>query len=136
MLARMAVGRRMIDRKRELAAKSLKLEAAARTDPLTGLPNRRAIEEWALRQLRGAARHGFSLWVVVGDIDNFKVINDSFGHDAGDIVLQTFAAVLRGNTRSSDDCGRLGGDEVLMGSTHAEPEGGGATVKRVRAQFT
>src|SRR5260370_2684328 len=92
MLARMGVGRRIIDLNRELAAKSLKLEAAARTDPLTGLPNRRAIEEWALRQLRGAARHGFSLWVVVGDIDNFKVINDSFGHDAGGIGLQTFAA--------------------------------------------
>jgi diguanylate cyclase (GGDEF)-like protein len=135
MLARMAVGRRIIDLNRELAAKSLKLEEAARTDPLTGLPNRRAIEEWALRQLRGAARHGFSLWVVVGDIDNFKMINDTFGHDAGDIVLQTFAAVLRKNTRSSDICGRLGGDEFLAVITHAEAAGVEATVERFREQF-
>jgi two-component system chemotaxis response regulator CheY len=135
MLARMAVGRRIIDLNRELAAKSLKLEEAARTDPLTGLPNRRAIEEWALRQIRGAARHGFSLWVVVGDIDNFKVINDTFGHDAGDIVLQTFAAVLRKNTRSSDICGRLGGDEFLLVIAHAEAAGVEATVNRFREQF-
>jgi diguanylate cyclase (GGDEF)-like protein len=135
MLARMGVGRRIVDLHRELAAKSLKLEEAARTDPLTGLPNRRAMEEWALRQLRGAARHGFSLWVAVGDIDNFKTINDTFGHDAGDIVLQTFAAELRKNTRASDICGRLGGDEFLLVITHADAEGVRATVDRFRAQF-
>src|SRR5580692_11681546 len=90
MLARVGVGRRIIDLNRELAAKSMKLEEAARTDPLTGLPNRRAIEEWAFKQLRGAARHGFSLWVVVADIDSFKTINDTFGHHAGDIVIKTF----------------------------------------------
>src|SRR4029077_201273 len=77
MLARIGVGRRIIDLNRELAAKSQKLEQAARTDPLTGLPNRRAIEEWAARQVRGAARHGFPLWVALGDIDNFKSINDT-----------------------------------------------------------
>jgi two-component system cell cycle response regulator len=135
MLARMGVGRRIIDLNRELAAKSLKLEEAARTDPLTGLPNRRAIEEWALRQLRGAARHGFSLWVVVGDIDNFKSINDTFGHGAGDIVLQTFAGVLKKNTRASDICGRLGGDEFLLVITHVGSEGVEMTVNRFREQF-
>ncbi len=135
MLARMGVGRRIIDLHRELAAKSLRLEEAARTDPLTGLPNRRAMEEWALRQLSGAVRHGYPLWVIVGDIDNFKTINDTFGHDAGDIVLQTFAAVLRKNTRSSDICGRLGGDEFLLVITHAEGGGVEATVNRFREQF-
>jgi two-component system, cell cycle response regulator len=135
MLARVEVGRRIIDLNRELAEKSLKLEEAARTDPLTGLPNRRAIEEWALRQLRGAARHGFPFWVVVGDIDNFKTINDTFGHDAGDIVLQTFAGVLKKNTRASDICGRLGGDEFLLVLTHVQPESVEAAVNRFRGQF-
>ncbi len=74
-----------------------------------GLSNRRAIEEWASKQLRGAARHGFPLWVIVGDIDCFKTINDTFGHDAGDTVLTQFAEILRKNTRASDICGRLGG---------------------------
>ncbi len=135
MLARIGVGRRIIDLNRELAAKSLKLEEAARTDPLTGLPNRRAIEEWAARQLRGATRHGFPIWVAVGDIDNFKSINDSFGHDAGDIVLKTFADVLKKNTRASDICGRLGGDEFLLVITHVEGEHVDTTVNRFREQF-
>jgi two-component system cell cycle response regulator len=135
MLARIGVGRRIINLNRELAAKSLMLEEMARTDPLTGLPNRRAIEEWAARQVRGAARHGFPLWVVVGDIDNFKSINDTFGHDAGDIVLKTFADVLKKNTRASDICGRLGGDEFLLVITHAEGEQVELAANRFRQQF-
>src|ERR1700752_4157030 len=135
MLARMGVGRRIIELNRELAAKSRKLEEAARTDPLTGLPNRRAIEEWATKQLRGAARHGFRLWVVLGDIDNFKTINDTFGHDAGDIVLKTFADVLKKNTRASDICGRLGGDEFLLVLTHVEGDNIALAVNRFREQF-
>jgi two-component system, cell cycle response regulator len=135
MLARIGVGRRIIDLNRELDAKSQKLEAVARTDSLTGLPNRRAIEEWSARQVRGAARHGFPLWVVLGDIDNFKTINDNFGHDAGDIVLRTFADVLKKNTRASDMCGRLGGDEFLLVLTHVEKDQLELVVNRFRDQF-
>jgi len=135
MLARIGVGRRIIDLNRELAAKSRKLEEAARTDPLTGLPNRRAIEEWAFKQLRGAARHGFTLWVMLGDIDSFKTINDSFGHDAGDTVIKTFADLLKRSTRASDICGRLGGDEFLLVVTHVEPGQIEATVGRFREEF-
>jgi diguanylate cyclase (GGDEF)-like protein len=135
MLARIGVGRRIIDLNREIALKSEKLEKAARTDPLTGLPNRRAIEDWTGRQLRGAARHGYWLWVAVGDIDSFKTINDTFGHDAGDIVLKTFADILKKNTRASDICGRLGGDEFLLVITHVDPDQVEATVNRFREQF-
>jgi diguanylate cyclase (GGDEF)-like protein len=135
MLARVGVGRRIIDLNRELAAKTLMLEEAARTDPLTGLPNRRAIEEWTAKQLRGATRHNFPLWVVLGDLDNFKAINDNFGHDAGDIVLKIFADVLRKNTRASDICGRLGGDEFVMVFTHVEADYIESTVNRFREQF-
>jgi len=134
MLARIGVGRRIVDLNRELAAKNEKLEQAARTDPLTGLPNRRAIEDWASKQLRGAARHGYSLWVVIGDIDCFKNINDTFGHDAGDAVLKTFAEGLKKNTRASDISGRLGGDEFLLVVTHVDPEDVQA-VNRFREQF-
>jgi len=135
LLARIGVGRRIIDLNRELAAKSQKLEEAARTDSLTGLPNRRAIEEWAAKQLRGSARHGFPIWVVLGDVDSFKNINDTFGHDGGDIVLKTFSDVLKRNTRASDICGRLGGDEFVLVVTHVEGEGISETVNRFREQF-
>jgi len=135
MLARIGVGRRIIDLNRELAAKSQVLEEAARTDPLTGLPNRRAIEEWTAKQLRGAARHNFPLWVVLGDLDCFKTVNDTFGHDAGDIVLKIFADVLKKNTRASDICGRLGGDEFVVVFTHVESGFIAETVNRFREQF-
>jgi diguanylate cyclase (GGDEF)-like protein len=135
MLARIGVGRRIIDLNRELALQRIELEEAARTDPLTGLPNRRAIEDWASRQLRGSARHGFPFWVVLGDIDCFKSVNDTFGHDAGDIVLKTFADLLKKNTRASDMCARLGGDEFLMVLTHVPGENIEATINRFREQF-
>jgi two-component system chemotaxis response regulator CheY len=135
MLARIGVGRRIIDLNRELVAKSQRLEEAARTDPLTGLPNRRAIEEWASKQLRGAARHGFSYWVIVGDLDCFKSINDTFGHHAGDAVLRQFADILKKNTRASDICGRLGGDEFLMVLTYVSAGYIEATVNKFRQQL-
>ena len=65
MLARIGAGRRIIDLHRQLEYKSAQLEEVARTDSLTGLPNRRAIEEWAKKQLRGASR--IPLWVVLSD---------------------------------------------------------------------
>jgi diguanylate cyclase (GGDEF)-like protein len=118
MLARIGVGRRIVELHRQLEDRSAQLEEVASTDVLTGLPNRRAIEEWANKQLRGAARHGFPIWVVLGDLDSFKEINDTYGHEAGDMVLCTFADTLRRLTRISDMCGRLGGDEFLIVISH------------------
>ena len=136
MLARIGVGRRIIDFHRQLERESAELEEEARTDSLTGLPNRRAIEEWASKQLKGASRHGFPLWVVLGDLDSFKEINDSFGHEAGDIVLRTFADTLKKGTRDSDMCGRLGGDEFLLVISHVSAENVDMTVNRFREQFS
>jgi two-component system chemotaxis response regulator CheY len=135
LLARIEVGRRIINLNRQIDAKSKLLEEEARTDKLTGLPNRRAIEEWAVRQMRAAARHGFPVWVVMTDIDSFKKINDTYGHDAGDAVLQTFAELLKRNTRASDICGRLGGDEFVLVITHVDAESITLTIERFREQF-
>jgi diguanylate cyclase (GGDEF)-like protein len=135
LLARIGVGRRIIDLHREIEEKNRLLEEAARTDHLTGLANRRAIEEWATRQLRGAARHCFPLWVVLADLDSFKSINDNHGHEAGDAVLQKFAEILRENTRASDLSGRLGGDEFLLILTHVERENIELALNRLRQQF-
>jgi two-component system, cell cycle response regulator len=135
LLARIAVGFRFVDLHREIDTKNKQLAEMAHTDSLTGLPNRRAIEDWAGRQLRGAARHGYSLWVVHADLDCFKGVNDSYGHDAGDQVLQKFAEILKENTRASDISGRMGGDEFLLVLTHVDEKHIRLTVERLRAQF-
>jgi len=135
MLARIGVGRRTVELHRRLEDKTAQLEEAARTDILTGLPNRRAIEEWANRQLLGAARHGFPVWVVLADLDEFKEINDTFGHEAGDTVLRTFADILRRLTRISDMCGRLGGDEFLIVISHVSAGNIDLAINRFRELF-
>lgn len=135
MLARVGVGRRIIELHRKLEDKSAELEEVASTDVLTGLPNRRAIEEWANKQLRGARRHGFPVWVVLGDLDSFKEINDTFGHEAGDTVLRTFADTLRKLTRISDMCGRLGGDEFLIVISHVSATNIEVAINRFRELF-
>jgi len=135
MLARIGGGRRIIELHRKLEDKSAELEEVASTDALTGLPNRRAIEEWANKQLRGAKRHGFPLWVVLGDLDCFKEINDTFGHEAGDTVLRTFADTLRRLTRISDMCGRLFGDEFLIVISHVSATNIEVAINRFRELF-
>jgi diguanylate cyclase (GGDEF)-like protein len=135
LLARVAVGVRTIELHRQLSTKTKLLERLALTDALTGLPNRRAIETWAAGQLSGAARHGYSCWVVVGDLDHFKQVNDTFGHDAGDVVLQKFSKILKANTRNSDLCGRLGGEEFLIVLTYAKKEEALAVIERVRKEL-
>src|SRR6202521_934297 len=135
LLARVGVGRRIVELHRQLAAKNLLLEELARTDPLTGLPNRRAIEDWATRQLSGAARYGFSFLVVLADLDHFKSVNDTHGHDAGDRVLKKFAEILKANSRRSDICGRIGGEEFLFILTHTTQENARIVIERIRAEL-
>jgi diguanylate cyclase (GGDEF)-like protein len=135
LLARIGVGRRTIDLHNEIDGKNKLLEEMAHTDSLTGLPNRRALEEWAGRQLRGAARHGYSLWVVHADLDSFKSINDNHGHDAGDQVLREFGAILKEYTRASDISGRMGGDEFLLVLTHVDEKHIRLTVERLRGHL-
>ena len=132
LLARVAVGRRMIELHREVEAKNRLLEQLVLTDSLTNLPNRRAIEEWAPRQLSGALRHGFPIWTVMADLDHFKSINDNFGHDSGDTVLRKFGEILKTHTRKSDMCARIGGEEFLLVISYSDPEGVMLAVERIR----
>lgn len=135
LLARVAVGRRIVLLHREIQAKNRLLEELALTDPLTGLPNRRAIEDWAGRQLRAATRHRFPFWVVIADLDYFKSVNDTHGHEAGDVVLKRFADVLRTNTRASNICGRIGGEEFITVITHVERKNIKMVVENIRRQL-
>jgi diguanylate cyclase (GGDEF)-like protein len=89
---------------RDLVVKALR-------DPLTGLYNRRALEEIAFREISGAARTGLGLSVVLFDIDHFKQVNDEYGHAAGDAMLVAVATTLRHTLRDEDFLCRWGGDE-------------------------
>jgi two-component system, cell cycle response regulator len=135
LLARVGVGLRIIRLQRQIEAKNRLLEELALTDALTSLPNRRAIEDWATRQLSGAARHGFSFWVVMADLDHFKQINDTYGHEAGDAVLKKFAEILKASSRSSDICCRMGGEEFLFVLTYASIENALLVTERIRAKL-
>src|SRR2546430_2772694 len=135
LLARVAVGRRIVELHREIQGKNRLLEELALTDSLTGLPNRRAVEDWAIRQLSGAVRHGFSFWVVMADLDSFKSVNDTYGHEAGDLVLKRFADVLRANTRTSNICGRIGGEEFVVVITHVAKPSIQVAIDRIRCEL-
>ena len=97
----------------------IELECLSSTDGLTGLLNRRGFETEIERALARARRHGEQGLLIVCDLDDFKAINDSYGHPAGDAVLRGVASLLRGRTRTSDSVGRPGGDEfgVLLTDT-------------------
>jgi two-component system cell cycle response regulator len=132
LLARIGVGCRTVQLHGEIAAKNRQLEELVRTDELTGLPNRRALEEYAERQLRSAARHKFEFWLVLADLDQFKEVNDQYGRAAGDAVLRKFADVLKANTRAADFCGRWGGDEFVLAISHVEPRNVGIVLEKLR----
>ncbi|WPL16006.1 Cyclic di-GMP phosphodiesterase Gmr [Thiorhodovibrio winogradskyi] len=83
-------------------------------DPLTSLPNRRLLEEWVSRQIVQYIRSGRHGALAFIDLDNFKTLNDTRGHDVGDILLQQVAARIKNAIRESDILARLGGDEFVL----------------------
>jgi len=103
---------------RSLAARNRRLvlqaAAEARIDPLTGLLNRRGLDERFASELARAGRDGTELAVVALDLDHFKQVNDTYGHDAGDRALCWLASVLSQQTRGADVIARTGGEEFLL----------------------
>ena len=83
-------------------------------DPLTGLFNRRFFEEFLIRELARAARKTRQVCMVLLDLDHFKLINDTFGHSAGDMVLRNVGPLLKTHVRESDVACRIGGEEFLL----------------------
>ncbi len=96
---------------RELTAA---LDRASHTDVLTGLSNRREIYERLEMERSRARRHGTGFSIMILDLDNFKSINDAYGHQAGDQLLVLAAKTLRSNLRIEDGCARWGGEEFLL----------------------
>jgi len=100
----------------------IELEKLAREDPLTGIANRRRFFEDAQTLFSDAKSKLFPLYLFVVDIDRFKEINDTFGHDIGDEVIKSFAQVVNENLGDDDCFARLGGDEFTIVLTHTTYE--------------
>ena len=96
------------------ATRPLEFEEETRRDALTGVYNRVYLEQFLEREFDHAARHKWPLSVAFVDLDDFKNINESFGPQAGDRVLQATARILRGNTRETDMIARYGGEEFIV----------------------
>jgi diguanylate cyclase (GGDEF)-like protein len=106
----------------------------SRTDGLTGLWNRRHFDESLDRVLNETDRFGNSCALVICDIDHFKKVNDTYGHDAGDAVLIAVARVLSDGVRTVDICARLGGEELALVLPQTSMAGAVELAERLRAR--
>jgi two-component system cell cycle response regulator len=142
LLARLGVGLRVIKLQTALASRVRELDAAnvnmahlACTDELTGLDNRRSFNDRLSQEISAARRHGYPLALVMTDLDHFKNVNDSFGHDAGDQVLKVFSALLVDTARLEDFPARWGGEEFIILLPHTTLAGGARLAERLRKRF-
>ncbi len=116
------------------ALQALLREQAIR-DPLSGLYNRRYLDETLDRELSRALREGYPVSVVMGDIDHFKTLNDTYGHQAGDEVIRSLARLLREQARASDILCRFGGEEFLLVLPGMSPDNALERVDAWRRKF-
>lgn len=120
----------MTDITREMAMVRT-MKDLADLDALTGIANRRSFFDQA-QQLTGGRQIGCPMSVIMLDVDNFKTVNDTYGHKAGDIVLQRIALLLSQNTRSQDVVARYGGEEFIMAIPDMCADGARALAERLR----
>lgn len=120
--------------KRE-AARANALAGLALTDSLTGLLNRRGMEERLAHEIQRARRYGYTFAVIYGDMRGLKAVNDAYGHAAGDRLLKTTAKILGEEVRDGDASGRIGGDEFAVMLIHQGQAGGEAFCRRVRERL-
>lgn len=104
-------------------------------DALTGLPNRRAFEAALGREIDRVARSGEPALLLLLDIDHFKRVNDTYGHPAGDVVIQSVADTLRDCVRPMDLPARIGGEEFAIVLPNCPPAFGQAVAERLRARL-
>jgi diguanylate cyclase len=120
-----ANGEKLLQRLEEIQTQAL-------TDPLTGLPNRGAYEQRVIEEFARWKRFGKPLTMLVWDIDRFKSINDNFGHQVGDKVLQAIAKLLSERIRATDFVGRYGGEEFVMLMPGSTAEQAGQVANEIR----
>ena len=112
-----------------------RLEELATTDGLTGLLNKRALIDVAGQKVKSAVRFSRPLSVLVCDIDHFKRVNDTHGHDVGDVVIKGLADVLRRVKRDTDAVGRFGGEEFVVVCEETDERGACQLAERVRQEL-
>ena len=117
----------------QLALKSREMELLSVTDRLTGLGNRNKLDERLAGELARSRRHGTAFALMMLDIDHFKAVNDTYGHQAGDEVLAGIAALLRQHSRASDVVGRWGGEEFLLLCPETDESGAMFLAEQLRA---
>jgi len=134
MVARLRKAREEIEAtNKALLSKNEELHEISITDGLTGLRNRKHMNETVVSELSRAARHGFPICILMMDIDRFKTFNDTKGHQAGDAVLRGLAEVLRETLRGTDYAARYGGEEFLVLLPHTGLEEALRTAERIRS---
>ncbi|MDG5813656.1 diguanylate cyclase [Chitinispirillales bacterium ANBcel5] len=104
----------------------------AETDSLTGLYNHRHFFDKAKQEVKRAVRYDHNLSAIMFDIDHFKLVNDTFGHSAGDVVIQSIAEICRNLFRSLDIIGRYGGEEFIILLPETEPQRAREVAERLR----
>ena len=114
LVARVRAGLRIVDLQKALFASNRRLQELTVTDDLTGLHNRRAVDAALANRFAAAIRYQRSFSVAMIDIDHFKPINDTYGHQTGDAVLRGVASHLQTATRATDLAGRVGGEEFCV----------------------
>jgi len=112
------------------------LDRLALADPLTGLPNRTLLRDRLRLALRSAQRGNGRVGVLFLDLDDFKQVNDDYGHQAGDSVLRDVSARIASTLRGSDTLGRMGGDEFAIVLRTASADAASAVAARVQAAMT
>ncbi len=112
--ARIKVGERIVRYQKMLRAQQSLLEDLVRKDELTGLANRRSVEERLREELPRTERYKHALSVLLADIDHFKTVNDTYGHSYGDFVLKEVAQAFARQCRATDLCARYGGEEFVI----------------------
>jgi len=127
------MGLRLVRSQSRLNTLNADLERLARVDPLTGLSNRRHIEETLTSALSAARRHDSALAVLLIDIDHFKRVNDTWGHQAGDAVLAGTGRTIQMALRTEDTVGRWGGEEFLAILPRTDAAGAVIIAERLRA---
>jgi diguanylate cyclase (GGDEF)-like protein len=111
------------------------LEAMSRTDPLTGAANTRAFREHLRGELERSRRYHHPFTISYLDLDNFKSVNDSFGHATGDELLRTVVSTIGTHVRTTDLIARLGGDEFALLLPEADLEGARTVIGRIRTSL-